>query len=155
MRASFKIYMMIVLYALISFGCTDQIAKQKYSVVIENKLNEEITIKGFHFNNNTPPDTLVGSYTEAPKSKRVVYSIETSSKTDFFPTIGLAGYLNIKGLLDSVSITFANGKPLGVNRFSNIGLLNILDDYSDQTGWQPINGESVFNITQAHKDAAR
>jgi hypothetical protein len=155
MRASFKTCIIIVIYALCSVGCTDQIAKRKYSIVIENELNEEITIKGLFINNMTPPDTLVGSYTEAPKSKRVVYSIETSSKEDFYPIIGLAAYLNLVGLLDSVSITFTNGKTLGVNRFSTFGPLNILDDYSNQTGWQPINGESVFIITQAHKDAAQ
>jgi len=130
-----------------SFLCS--CAKQSKRYYIENQLSEDVRMQGFIEDSRN----LAGEVGIVPNERLLIFQFTTRDPRSNNTAIDA---LNIffNGRIDSIVFIFEDSKTLSLTSTNN-GQLNIFDEFNWENAIIDKNDrEAVFNITQAHKDAA-
>jgi hypothetical protein len=151
---------MLTLILVIMTSCVHPGGLIKQSWILQNELNEEVKLEGFHIPFNYPIQPLEkGEYAlEANESLKLFES--SIEPGDFIqPTTSLRLFLGIQSV-DSLIITFENGKKLTYRLIGDLDPLNPLNAGHSSSSWitmeiEKDKFETKFYISPIHKSSAQ
>tara|TARA_A100000171_G_scaffold20858_1_gene19255 strand:+ start:2056 stop:2547 length:492 start_codon:yes stop_codon:yes gene_type:complete len=155
-----KFIFLIPLLLLTSCRPTGNSYDQKW--LLENELNENITIEAYYI---PPPGSGFPAKTDQYqlKAKEVLFLHQGVVSAASHSIEGLAHFAFFRffdvNAMDSLVLKFSNNKHLSFTP-DQYNPLNPLNDSKNSTAWVTVDigeseFESVFKLTQAHKDAAQ